>query len=98
MPVYTLAVSPATSADEIRRYLKVTYSVDLVSVRFLTIAGESTRRKGVRGFRSGVRKALVVLKKGQRIPEFEAATKSIEEESKSKTDKADKAEKPEAKK
>lgn len=81
-PVYTLAVSMTTSADEIRRYLKAAYGVDLVSVRFLTIAGENTRRKGVRGFRSGVRKALVVLKKGQRIPEFEAATKEVEAETK----------------
>lgn len=87
-PVYTLAVALHTSAAEIRNYLKRAYGVDMTSVRFLSIAGENTRRKGVRGFRPGVRKALVVLKKGQRLPEFEAATKSVEE-----VEKADKAEK-----
>jgi len=81
-PVYTLAVSLHTSADEIRSYLKRAYSVDMVSVRFLSVAGENIRRKGVKGFRSGVRKALVVLKKGQRLPEFEAATKSTEDSAK----------------
>jgi large subunit ribosomal protein L23 len=90
-PVYTLAVALHTSAPEIRQYLKRAYDVDMISVRFLSIMGENTRRKGIKGFRSGVRKALVVLKKGQRLPEFEAATKSVAEAE--KADKADKGSK-----
>lgn len=77
-PVFTLAVAPHTTADEIRRYLKNTYQLDLVGVRFLTIVGENIKRKGVKGFKAGVRKALVTLKKGQVVPEFAAALKPEE--------------------
>lgn len=77
-PVFTLAVAEHTSADEIRRYLKDTYQVDMTGVRFLTIVGENIKRKGVKGYKSGIRKALVSLKKGQTVPEFAAALKPEE--------------------
>lgn len=81
-PVFTLAVSAGTTASELRDYLKRAYHVEMVDVRFLTIAREATRRKGVKGFRSGIRKALVTLKKGQRLPEFEATTPTEEKKDK----------------
>ncbi len=78
-PVFTLGVSTQATAEDIRTYLKHTYQVEMLGVRFLTIAGETTRRKGIKGYRPGVRKALITLKTGQKLPEFEEALKGVEE-------------------
>lgn len=73
-PVFTLLVSQETTTAQIKVWVKSVYKVDVTGVRFTSTAGKSFKRKGIKGRTTGRRKALVSLKAGQRLPEFEIQT------------------------
>jgi ribosomal protein L23 len=75
---YVFEVPKETSKLEIARAVAAQYEVGVTKVRVASIQGKSLktyRRKGRvshKGFRSGVRKAFVTLKKGDKLPIFAA--------------------------
>ncbi|MCX8008458.1 MAG: 50S ribosomal protein L23 [Patescibacteria group bacterium] len=70
---YTFAVEKSLRKEEIRRIIKQLFSVDVVSVRSIRMHGK-TRRVG-RSLRTILRpdwkKAIVQLKKGQKLDMFD---------------------------
>lgn len=70
---YAFEVSKDANKIEIRKAVKAVYGVAPVSVRVITVLGKPVRSRKGTPRRSSWRKALVTLKKGERIDLFASA-------------------------
>lgn len=64
---YMFVVDKHTNKSEIKKAIKKIYNVDPVSVNTVTIRGERQKFKGVAGKKTTTKKAIVTLKKGQKL-------------------------------
>ena len=67
--VYVFDVVPDANKKQIKEAIKLIYKVDAAKVHVTTIAKKTKRnaRTGIKGVRSGGKKAYVYLKKGDKI-------------------------------
>lgn len=65
--VYTFDVEKGANKTEIKKAIFALYKVKPVRVNVLPVPKKSTFSKGIVGSKSGGRKALVYLKKGDKI-------------------------------
>jgi len=74
---FTFVVAKEARKEEIKKYLKNVFNVDVVSINTLTNAPEIKRniKKSVKFKKGGIKKAIVKLKKGQSIDLFEVEQK-----------------------
>lgn len=70
---YTFIVSPKATKPDIARAVQQIWGVHVRSVNTLRRRGKSVRRHFVRGRRPDVRRAVVTLHAGEKIPVFEGA-------------------------
>lgn len=70
---YFFEVHPLANKLEIAHAIKVVLGVDVAQVRTMTIGGKPKRYGRYLGARSGWKKAIVTLKPGQRIAQFDEA-------------------------
>lgn len=70
---FTFEVSKSASKPEIERIVEKKFKVDVLSVKTITLHGKSKSMRNRRGFytTSDIKKAIVTLKKGQKIAIFE---------------------------
>lgn len=66
-PVYTFEVASAATKSEVRAAIKLLYQVTPRRVNILNVRPKSVFVRGRRGTRPGMRKAIVYLKKGDKI-------------------------------
>ncbi len=66
-PVYTFEVSPAANKTQITAEIKRDYKVTPVKVRTINLPGKRVFVRGKWGKKSGTKKALVFLAKGDKI-------------------------------
>ncbi len=65
---YVFMVASGASKPEIKKAVKAVYKVDAVAVNIINLPGKNKRFRGVlHGKPQGSRKAIVTLKKGQKI-------------------------------
>jgi large subunit ribosomal protein L23 len=69
--VYTFAVAKTATKSEIAKLVAKLYSVEVTSVRVQSVKGKAVRRKTGIFKENDWKKALVTVKKGQAIKEFE---------------------------
>ncbi|MBI3888232.1 50S ribosomal protein L23 [Candidatus Nomurabacteria bacterium] len=65
--VYTFEVSKSANKTELKKAIFTLYKVHPVKVNILNIPKKNVMQKGKAGVRGGGRKALVYLKKGDKI-------------------------------
>lgn len=65
--VYTFNISESANKTEIKKAIFALYKVHPVKVNVLNISKKQIMSKGKAGVRGGSRKALVYLKKGDKI-------------------------------
>jgi len=85
--VYVFQVRNSANKHIVAQQIKKIFKVDVVEVRIINTKGKVKRVGKISGQRSDIKKALVKVKKGQKIAIFEA------EEKKEKKDKSDEAKK-----
>jgi large subunit ribosomal protein L23 len=83
--VYSFLVDLKSKKKQIAREVEELFKVDVVSVNIINIPGKLKRVKKNFGRRSDIKKALVKIKKGQKISIFE-----VEDGNKEKSPKEDK--------
>lgn len=66
-PIYTFEVTPRANKTQIMAEIKRDYKVTPVKVRTVNLPGKRVFVRGKWGKKSGVKKALVFLKKGDKI-------------------------------
>lgn len=73
---YTLHVSPNANKIEIAKEIEKRYKVSVVSVNIINIKGKVklSPRTRIKGRRSDVKKAIITLKKGDKLPGFEVGS------------------------
>ena len=98
---YTFLVDKNVNKNQVRSSIESYFKVNVTAVNIINIPGKVKKTKGVSGRRKDISKAIVTLKKGEKIDIFEAEEtgkdgkkKSDKKEIKSK----DKSESKEAKK
>lgn len=64
---YVFIVKPRATKNEIKKSVQEIYKVDPVSVNIINRPPKSKKFRNIRGYESGLRKAIVTLKKGQKI-------------------------------
>ncbi len=64
---YAFIVSKSANKIEVRRAIEDIYEVDVEGVRIINIPGKKRRIGKVQGFKSGYKKAIIKIKKGQEI-------------------------------
>jgi large subunit ribosomal protein L23 len=64
---YTFNVANNANKNEIKKAIKTMYKVDAVKVTITQIASKVVVRRGIVGTKSGGKKAVVYLKKGDKI-------------------------------
>lgn len=69
--IYTFEVHRDATKHEIKRVIEKLYTVKVEGVRVINTKGKIKTRKMVEGKRKDRKKALVKLKKGDKIPIFE---------------------------
>ena len=65
--VYTFEVSKDSTKHSIEKEIKALYKVTPTQVRIVNLPAKKVFIRGTRGTKSGVKKALVYLKKGDKI-------------------------------
>lgn len=80
---YTFEVSENANKIEVAKEIKRLYKAEVKDVKILNIKGKVKTFKRIKGKQSDVKKAIIVLKPGSKIPGFEMAT----EDEKTKGDK-----------
>lgn len=65
--VYTFNIAPVATKNEIKKAIKLMYGVDPVSVSVTQIANKTVTRRGILSIKRGGKKAVVHLKKGDKI-------------------------------
>lgn len=78
---YTFQVDLKANKEQIAKLVKNKFNVDVLSVRTIKVAGKNKMQRTRRGFfsTSPIKKAIVQVKKGQKIPLFEVAEEEKEE-------------------
>ena len=64
---YVFIVAPSATKSEVKKAVKELYRVDATAVNIVNLPGKTRRYRGVKSKRSGVKKAIVTLKEGQKI-------------------------------
>lgn len=64
---YAFVVSKNATKNEVKKAVKEIYSVDAIDVNILNRHPKTKRFRNILGQRGGFRKAIVTLKKGQKI-------------------------------
>lgn len=65
--IYTFNVMPEANKSEVKKAIKMLYGVDAVKISITQITEKVTNRRGVIGVKQGGKKAVVHLKKGEKI-------------------------------
>lgn len=65
--VYTFNVMPSANKNEIKKAIKLLYGVTPLRVSIIQIRPKVVMRRGIIGEKSGGKKAVVYLKKGDKI-------------------------------
>lgn len=65
--VYTFDVAAGANKTEIKKAIFTLYKVKPVKVNILSVQKKKTFSRGIKGVKGGGRKALVYLKKGDKI-------------------------------
>jgi len=65
--VYTFNVAPSANKNEIKKAIKLVYNVTPVRISMTQIAKKTVTRRGVVSIKQGGKKAVVHLKKGDKI-------------------------------
>lgn len=66
-PTYTFQVAPETNKSEVKAAIKELFNVTPVKVNILNVRPQSVVMRGRRGMVPGMKKAVVYLKKGEKI-------------------------------
>jgi len=79
---YTFLIDLDATKEQVARVITEKFGVNVVSVKTVTVQGKVKNQRSRRGkFNTGkIKKALVKVKKGQKIALFEDATREPEEE------------------
>ncbi len=64
---YVFKVLPRTNKNEIKKAIEGLYGVDVIGVRIINIPKRKRRLGKQKGWRKGYKKAIVKIKKGQKI-------------------------------
>jgi len=64
---YTFKVHPSANKKEIGKAVQMAYKVSPVRINVVKVPGKTVNRSGRKGKKSGYKKALVYLKKGDTI-------------------------------
>lgn len=64
---YVFKVFPRTNKTEIKKAIEGIYRVDVLSVNVLKIPAKKRRLGKISGFKKGYKKAIVKIRKGQKI-------------------------------
>ncbi len=64
---YVFKVYPRANKTEIKRAVSLLYNVDVLSVKIIKVPPKKRIFKGIKGERSGYKKAIVEVPKGQKI-------------------------------
>ncbi|MBZ9577748.1 50S ribosomal protein L23 [Patescibacteria group bacterium] len=64
---YVFKVSPRTNKNEIKKAIEGLYGVSIISVKIINIPKRKRRLGKQKGWRKGYKKAIVKIKKGQKI-------------------------------
>lgn len=75
---YTFEVHPDTNKVEIAKEIKRLYKAEVKDVKILNIKGKIKTYRRTKGQQSDVKKAIVILKNGSKIPGFEMAAETGE--------------------
>src|SRR3989344_2296970 len=65
--VYVFEIAPKTTKTQIKEAVKSFYKVDALKVNICKTPSKKVFSRGRKGIKSGVKKALVYLKKGDKI-------------------------------
>lgn len=74
--IYTFAVADTATKSEVAKAVHSTYKVDVTKVRILSVKGQVVRRRTGLGKTSDWKKAVVTVKAGQKIKDFEFEAES----------------------
>ena len=69
--VYTFKLNVRLSKEQIKKMVEKEFKVTVTDVRTITLPGKTRRFKGIKGSTSPIRKAIVQLKKGDKIAAFD---------------------------
>jgi len=64
---YTFRIFPRTNKIEVKKTIEDTYGVDVVSIKIINVHEKKRRLGKIQGTRPGYKKAIVRIKKGQKI-------------------------------
>ena len=64
---YVFVVKDTTTKMEVKKAVKELYRVDVTAVNIVNTPGKTKRYRGVKNRHSGIKKAIVTLKDGQKI-------------------------------
>lgn len=64
---YTFVVAPTANKQEVKKAVREIYNIEPVRVNIVNIPSKRVTQRGRRGVKSGYKKAIVYLKKGDRI-------------------------------
>lgn len=90
---FTFVVQKASTKGEVAMAVEELFGVNVLAVNIINTIGKVKRSKKGLGRRSDIRKAIVTLKKGQKIDLFEVEEPKEKEKGKAKSEKAEKNEK-----
>jgi len=65
--IYTFNVAPEANKNEVKKAIKLIYGVSPVKVSITQITKKNVTRRGKEGVKQGGKKAVVHLKKGEKI-------------------------------
>lgn len=69
-PVYTFEIHPRANKPGVMNALKELYKVNPIAVRIVNLPRKKMMTRSGVGFKSGAKKAIVTLKKGEKIEEL----------------------------
>ena len=69
--LYTFKLNVRLSKEQGKKLIEKEFKVSVIDVRTVTLPGKVRRFKGVKGMTSPTRKAIVQLKKGDKIAAFD---------------------------
>jgi large subunit ribosomal protein L23 len=65
--IYTFNVAKEANKNEVKKAIKMLYGVNAIKISITQIKEKVTNRRGVIGVKQGGKKAVVYLKKGEKI-------------------------------
>jgi len=72
---YAFWVAPSSTKQEVAYAVENLFKVDVIKVNMVSLPGKTKKFRGVTGRRSVRKKAIVTIKKGQKISLFEETKK-----------------------